>query len=499
MSSGTLHRRSLGRLGAGIVLAIGAALVGSPACAGVSSFGGSIQESSSVEPILSWPDISAFKLEQGKGTIGIRVDRNPEHVDHVIFRFSRPVLVDGRALTQARVTESLRGDPFNSGLQADYYVVAIDMYKASTVKVEAVLVRSKEATAAARRGWSILEDGFEARRVKIGDGVYEGADPVEPYDGPRYLWTRSGKSGKKVDLGSAPIAENIIIIYEHWFPESPFYWRDQVLGGGIPQLADLEAHKASIGKVLDKHIPDRNFDGWVVLDYEELVPDWESAAEEARHDSLALVVERHGRMSKRETERIAEEEYEAAAGEFLLTTLRMCQDLRPKAKIGFFGLMSVYNSRIHNFEISDAGMALIDEVDVFYPSFYARKKSVDDSRRPGKDEWKAKTYRYKIKREMGMMADVAGDRPMIVFTWLLYHNLNERYGLTPVAKRDLEIMFTEPFKHGADAIAVWGHADDDRQADWYEKLVKKQAKKIMAKQIKELDRAKIDGKEPGTR
>jgi len=473
-------RSTLPVVGAALALLVSG--VSGPALAGVGSYAkGSGSQASSIEPVLSWPDIGAFRLENGQGTIGVRVDKNAEHVDHVVFRFSRPVLAGARATTQVRVTESLQGDPFGAGEQGDYYVLAIDLLDSPAVKVETILVRSPEAASAAKRSWSFLSDSMTAKRVALGKGGYE--DRAGGYTGPLYFWCRSGE--QDIDLSNAPVSDDVVILYEHWFEHSPFYLRGKKIQAGIPQLTDLETHLASVREVVEEQIPDPAFDGYAVLDYEVLWPQWEMAQKEQRRDSLKLVRERRGRMNSKQAEALAKAEYEEASGELLLETLRLCKSLRPSAKWGFYGHMGIYYTNTRDVEMSEPLRQLIDEVDVLFPSVYARNFSVPDSRRPGKGQWKERDYEGKIDREIDMVAEFADGRPVIAFAWLLYHNTNDRYGRKPLNNRDLEIMLTQPFEAGADAVAIWGHAQDERDARRYQRLLKGKASKIMDAEIAE--------------
>ena len=118
-----------------------------------------------------------------------------------------------------------------------------------------------------------------------------------------------------------------------------------VVNGGVPQKADLAAHGAAIMEQLPSWIPEKEWAGNAVLDFEAWNPIWRLNAEQngGKHNryqlySIALVGAAHPEWSAEQKEAVARAEFEPAAMAFMVETLRICRELRPNARFGFYGM-----------------------------------------------------------------------------------------------------------------------------------------------------------------
>ena len=118
-----------------------------------------------------------------------------------------------------------------------------------------------------------------------------------------------------------------------------------VVNGGVPQKADLAAHGAAIMEQLPSWIPEPEWAGNAVLDFEAWNPIWRLNAEQngGKHNryqlySIALVGAAHPEWSAEQKEAVARAEFEPAAMAFMVETLRICRELRPNARFGFYGM-----------------------------------------------------------------------------------------------------------------------------------------------------------------
>ena len=117
------------------------------------------------------------------------------------------------------------------------------------------------------------------------------------------------------------------------------------IDGGVPQNADLAAHLDNIRSTLPQWIPDPNWHGNAVLDFEAWSTVWELNhgsghwhGERYRDASRLLVARAHPSWSAAAVEAAAKRAFEAAATQWFVKTLDTCRALRPKARWGFYGL-----------------------------------------------------------------------------------------------------------------------------------------------------------------
>ena len=117
--------------------------------------------------------------------------------------------------------------------------------------------------------------------------------------------------------------------------------------GGLPMRANLTAHVATLQSQVAAAIPDPNFSGACVIDYESWAPLW-PAGDAAnfgrwsqpalyRNASLKFVSDAHPTWTPAEVEVVAEREWESSAIIFLRTTLLAARAVRPQCAWGLYG------------------------------------------------------------------------------------------------------------------------------------------------------------------
>ena len=164
---------------------------------------------------------------------------------------------------------------------------------------------------------------------------------------------------------------------------------------------------------------------------------------------------RQGRpdFSDDQIERWAIAEYERAAERFLLETLRICHEERPRAKWGFYGVPYAE-------PVSETAARVFAKADAFFPNAYMHNRGVDRGVEPGPGEtfhdWNKSSITGRVRRAR----EAAGDKPVLAFVWLVYHDMNKVLGGQLLHHRDLELMLSAPIEAGADGLIFWGHLDD---------------------------------------
>ncbi|EFO17241.2 hypothetical protein LOAG_11260, partial [Loa loa] len=152
------------------------------------------------------------------------------------------------------------------------------------------------------------------------------------------------------------------------------------------QRANLSAHLSKVRSDIDKAIPNTNFDGLAIIDYEDWRPLWEHnwyTKRIYRNASLAYVEEQYKNTGKTLTKddklNIAKDEFNRAAMKFLTETIREAKKMRPNALWGFYGMpFCNYNAGKSGtvgceevFEkFNDRLQPLYAEATAFYPSIY---------------------------------------------------------------------------------------------------------------------------------
>ncbi|WKX97785.1 hypothetical protein Q1695_013453 [Nippostrongylus brasiliensis] len=135
---------------------------------------------------------------------------------------------------------------------------------------------------------------------------------------------------------------NMTIFYESSFGLFPYYEHynpDMPINGGLPQNVSLADHLERVAQQIQEKMPDANYSGLAVIDLEEWRPLWAinyGAKRVYRDMSIKLVQEKHPNLTVKEATKQAEKEFNEAARNFFVETLRLAKKLRPKALWGYY-------------------------------------------------------------------------------------------------------------------------------------------------------------------
>ena len=109
----------------------------------------------------------------------------------------------------------------------------------------------------------------------------------------------------------------------------PKYHGGESQNGGIPQNGSLEVHLARYRTSLAALIPEEDYEGVCMLDFEHWRADWNSSDWNERERAVAYAG--NGNVSR------ARELYEAATKRFMLATINETRVMRPGCLIGWYG------------------------------------------------------------------------------------------------------------------------------------------------------------------
>lgn len=143
------------------------------------------------------------------------------------------------------------------------------------------------------------------------------------------------------------MGNNITIFYSSKLGEYPYYGLGgEPVYGGVPQNASLNQHLQKADGDLRTDIPDRDFHGLAVVDWEKWRPLWErnwDTKEVYWKGSRKLAKAKHPSWNPEQIEREAVQEFESASQAFMEETLKLGRRERPGGLWGFYGFPGCYN------------------------------------------------------------------------------------------------------------------------------------------------------------
>uniref|UniRef100_A0A914YAH8 Hyaluronidase n=1 Tax=Panagrolaimus superbus TaxID=310955 RepID=A0A914YAH8_9BILA len=114
----------------------------------------------------------------------------------------------------------------------------------------------------------------------------------------------------------------------------------EIVNGGLPQKSNITLHLEKAEMDINKYVPNPDFDGPLIIDYEDWKPildlNW-GPRSHYLYESIKWVRQRFPQISERLANRIATDEFDRAARKFMVKTIQLVKRLRPKALIGFYG------------------------------------------------------------------------------------------------------------------------------------------------------------------
>ncbi len=256
--------------------------------------------------------------------------------------------------------------------------------------------------------------------------------------------------------------------------------------GGVPQRANLTLHLDKISSGLDVWVPQEDFDGNIVLDWEAWTPNWDFCdssdpnwmSEHYPLYSIGLVQKEHPTWNLTQVIAQARKEFETAALEFMVETLKVIRQRRPLAKVGYYGY-----PRIVNWPCTiDNGTILCGYDD---PSVGPAARAANDFLEP---LWNWSTglfpsvylspekpiiepyplWQWYLRDTVGMTMNESirivnvyksgnpAEAPILPYHWSLYHN-----GTTALLPVDLEMILQETFRPPyCTGLIIWGSNAD---------------------------------------
>ncbi|NQY92266.1 MAG: hypothetical protein HRT46_11515 [Deltaproteobacteria bacterium] len=323
--------------------------------------------------------------------------------------------------------------------------------------------------------WNPLETVVEA-----GDDSSRTFDVFWAGKTPADVQRKRGDLAAEIDFGLAPVSRNMVILYAYQAGRYPYAGPHELKLD--PEWMDR--HFQRLERMLDRHIPDPDFDGYATIHYESWDVLWELLGEvESDEDASARdldykadwrdYIEEHEPqrvegLSADEREEVFAETYEETAREFLLDTLRECKRLRPDTKWSYdyfphkiYRLPELTDEGVLGYgdlshrasELNDELEWLWEEMDFISSNLYQIKYTLKEisNNKDGSYNTKEANAEFMWSNILERLR-VASGKPVYVMLWSYYGGAHRDTYLNKINRRQtLEI----PLLAGADGVIIW--------------------------------------------
>jgi|GEM_PF-2101194 len=288
-----------------------------------------------------------------------------------------------------------------------------------------------------------------------------------------FLWNVGTSPGQtNPDYSSYPISNKVVSFGERYFGLYPYISNEIQINGGIPHNADLIAHKEKVELDIAVKIPNPDWEGYAVIDYESWYPLWEKTPQRYKDATLAWAEEKNINenlgLDPSEILELAETSWNEYSKIFMEYTLEVSKEFRPNAKWGYYG----YPLRIYWNIDSSIGYTsyeseqnnrldwLWQSSDTLFPSIYQPYYTTDLGGLGTNTLEENYAYVSTNIEETSRLASIY-NKDIIVYTWYHYHNSNQYYKDQFVNEINLahqyEIPLLYPRVKGA---IIWGWIGD---------------------------------------
>lgn len=141
---------------------------------------------------------------------------------------------------------------------------------------------------------------------------------------------------------------NMTIFYREELGTYPYYTpTGEPVFGGLPQNASLVTHLAHTFQDIKAAMPEPDFSGLAVIDWEAWRPRWAfnwDSKDIYRQRSMELVQAEHPDWPETLVEAVAKDQFQEAAQAWMAGTLQLGQVLRPRGLWGYYGFPDCYNN-----------------------------------------------------------------------------------------------------------------------------------------------------------
>lgn len=233
---------------------------------------------------------------------------------------------------------------------------------------------------------------------------------------------------------------------------------------GLPQLVNLKEHLERAKTDIMSRIPDPDYNGLAIIDWEPWRPLWErnwNAKKIYKIKSVELVRERHPDWRMTDLVLEAKDEFETAARDMFVGTIRLGKKLRPKALWGFYGFPDCFGQEKYDFQCTEEVKRSNDKIDwifaestALFPSIYLLKSHLENP-----DYVKGRlreTFRVNLRLSQRLGKDVA---PVFPYFRSIY--MDSPLDFNFLDKGDLYNTIGVASEMGSSGVVIWGNRNDE--------------------------------------
>nr|XP_023016548.1 hyaluronidase-like [Leptinotarsa decemlineata] len=230
--------------------------------------------------------------------------------------------------------------------------------------------------------------------------------------------------------------------------------------GGVPQKGNLTKHLEIFRALLKELIPDENFSGIGIIDFESWRPIFRQnfgVLSEYKNLSISIEKRRHPFWPSVWIEKEATNRFETFAKKFMEQTLSAARIIRPNATWGYYAYPYCFNMSPNNMQ-QKCPKEVIEENnriqwlflndDNFYPSIYLPNLRLTENEKVQMIQGRIEESR-RIKKQFNRTSKI------IPYFWYKYQDTNKF-----VTKTDLSNAFGVLSKSDIDGLVIWGSSND---------------------------------------
>eukprot|EP00057_Strongylocentrotus_purpuratus_P023628 XP_011678102.1 PREDICTED: hyaluronidase isoform X1 [Strongylocentrotus purpuratus] len=320
---------------------------------------------------------------------------------------------------------------------------------------------------------------LEPRRY-LADGRYDlNARPMQGQSVFRAIWDVPNfcKDRYSIDipLGAYGIEFNqnhewrvgdVLNVFNHQSGCFPYVNRTTgiFMNGGLPQLGNITAHLEKMADDINREIPDRQYNGLVMIDWEEWSPQWLGTEPRYRRFSMDSVRSKHPGWDNATIEAVAKLEWTQGAKLFMESTLKLFKQLRPESLWGYYRYpqCAVKFGRIPECQpdqgkLNDQSLWLVDASSILYPSIYLKPEKFADF---------AGAVGAKLEETFRVLTESKYPDGAVMSYTRFNYSLTDYY----FTLEDLNNTILTSAEFGTHGVVLWGDNYDDKTSQSCQEL-----------------------------
>ena len=294
-------------------------------------------------------------------------------------------------------------------------------------------------------------------------------------------WRTGIRWSERLRFGDLPVRNDMAVIYQQWIADDV-----RAQGLGMTRVSSYtDDYRQTISRCLAERVPDVNFDGYILIDIEFMPLIWGKRTggpdlyEEADHgprqfDTWYTYI-RNNRpevtqnLGTEAAEHALAETYEQAVREWLTLTFHLFRELRPNAKLSYYGMPMgsrhwQYNTPDPNIwkQRNDRLSWLVTLQDAQMIPLYQDRITVPEGTTP-RGQWQNTIAQSEdwIISNLREARRIGQGKPVLVLAMVKYMEYIPGYELAFLQPINLDHMLRLPLVHGADGPIFWDHIENE--------------------------------------